>query len=322
MNVLILGGTQFVGRHIAEALVLAGHHLTIFNRGKTPDTLTGIIERLRGDRDLDGDGLAVLAGRNWDACVDVSGYTSRQVRSSAMLLAGQVRRYVFISAVSVYGDPHETPVTEDFPRSAPAGDAVTEIDSTTYGPLKVACENIVEETYVRRCTIVRPQIVSGPFDPLDRFAYWVRRAGQAGTMLAPGDGLDHLQYIDARDVARFAVGVIEQDIPGCFNLAGPRLTWAEFIKLLDARNIAWVPAEVIRRAGVTEFELPLYRQDGGPRSSLMCVSNERAIAAGLTLTSPAVTIADTRAWLAGNDRLEPALSPDREAELIRRASDR
>jgi 2'-hydroxyisoflavone reductase len=229
MNVLILGGTQFVGRHIAEAMVLAGHQVTVFNRGKTPDMLSASVERLRGDRDLDGDGLAVLAGRKWDACIDVSGYTSRQVRASAMLLAGQVRRYVFISAVSVYGDPHQPPVTEDFPRSAPASDAVTEIDSTTYGPLKVACENIIEQVYGRRCSILRPQIVAGPYDPLDRFSYWVRRAGQSGTMLAPGDGSDHLQFIDARDVARFTVGVIERNIAGSFNLAGPRLTWAEFI---------------------------------------------------------------------------------------------
>jgi 2'-hydroxyisoflavone reductase len=318
MHLLILGGTQFVGRHIVEALLAAGHAVSVLNRGRSADALPAAVERLRGDRDLGAAGLESLAGRDWDACVDVSGYTPRQVRASVDALRTRVGRYVFVSAVSVYGDPPHGPVTEEYARLPPADDDETDVNRDTYGPLKVACEDIVTRAFGNRSTLLRPQVVAGPFDPVDRFSYWVRRATQPGEMLAPGNGGDHLQVIDARDVARFTVTVIEQDIPGSFNLAGQRLTWSQFIKLLDARNVVWTPASVIRAAGLTEHELPLYRPNGGPRSSLMHVSNRRALAAGLTLTPLEATVRDTRAWLAGHG-VPPALSPEREAELIRAA---
>lgn len=317
MHILILGGTQFVGRHIVEELLRGGHVVSVMHRGRTDCGFSGPVERLRGDRDRGAAGLAALAGRTWDVCIDVSGYTPQQVRASAELLRRQVERYVFVSAVSVYGDPAAGPVDETCPRVAAAGDGVTEITNATYGPLKVACENIVQEVFGERCTLLRPQIVAGPFDPFDRFSYWVRRAMQRGEMLAPGDGSDSMQVIDAGDCARFVRRVCEHEIDGVFNLSGPRLTWAEFLALLGARDLVWVPKEILNAAGVTESELPLYRPAGGPRSALMHVSQDRAIAAGLTMTELAVTIANVRDWLP-QCNLAPALSPQREAELIQR----
>lgn len=318
MNILILGGTQFIGRHIVETLLAAGHQVAILTRGKTADELPAQVERLRGDRDEGAAGLAALAGRSWDVCVDVSGYTAQQVRPSAELLSADVRRYVYISAVSVYGDPHDRPVRETQPRMEPADEDVIEVNGETYGRLKVTCENIVQALYADRSTILRPQIVVGPYDPSGRYTYWLRRAMQGDEMLAPGDGSDHVQVIDVRDLARFARTVIESDIGGVFNMSGPRLTWAEFLRVLGAQNLVWVPAEILQSAGLTFVDLPLFRPEHGERASLMDVGNERARAAGLTLTDPEITAQDVRAWLQGQD-LPPALSPEREAELIRRA---
>ncbi len=316
MRVLILGGTQFVGRHIVDALLAAGHMVSTLTRGTSPDELPTQVERLRGDRDEGALGLEALTGRSWDACVDVSGYTPRQVRPSAEMLRASVKRYVFVSAVSVYGDPDHRPVRETHPRMPPAGEDVTEVNDETYGALKVTCENIVQQVYDDRGTLLRPQVVVGPHDPTGRYSYWVQRAVQGGEMLAPGDGSDHVQVIDARDLAQFARTVIENDLGGAFNLAGPRLTWADFMKVLGAQNIIWVPAGIIKSAGLTFLELPLFRPERGARSSLMDVNNERARTAGLTLTDPEVTLRDVRAWILDWD-LIPALSPEREAELIR-----
>lgn len=314
-EVLILGGTQFIGRQIVETLLTAGHKVSSLTRGKSHYKLPPEVERLRGDRDEAALGLKAIKGRSWDACVDVSGYTPRQVRPSAEMLGASVKRYVFVSAVSVYGDPQDRPVRETHPRLPPASEAVTEIDAATYGPLKVACENIVRQVYGGRCTLLRPQIVVGPRDDRTRYQYWVQRAKQGGEILAPGDGSDHLQVIDVRDLALFVRTVIDHDLGGVFNLAGPRLTWAEFVKLLGADNIVWVPAEIIKAAGVTEFELPLFRPERGARSGLMDVSSERARAAGLILSDPEITMRDMRAWIAGRN-FTLALSPEREAELI------
>lgn len=318
MRVLILGGTQFIGRHVVEALLAANHRVSVFTRGRTPAALPEPVERLRGDRDDAEAGLHALRGRTWDVCVDLSGYTPRQVRPSAASLRDDIGRYVFVSAVRVYGDPTERPVRESHARLQPAAEDVTVVDDETYGALKVACEDIVGGIYAERCTILRPQSVVGPFDPVDRLSYWVRRAGEGGAMLAPGDGSDHLQFVDVRDVARFVRTVVEDDRGGIFNLAGPRPTWSAFMALLGVQNPVWVDAAVIRSAGLRIDELPLYRPEHGPRSGLMEVSNERAVAAGLALTDPAITVSDTRAWLPAS-ALDPALSAERERELIAKA---
>lgn len=315
MNLLVLGGTQFIGRHVVEALLAGGHHVTVFNRGRSSDALPAQVERLRGDRDAGAAGLAALVGRRWDACIDVSGYTPRQLRPGTELLYPHIGRYVFVSAVSVYGDPVQRPVRETQPRLPPAGDDVTVIDSATYGPLKVACEDIVVQRFQDRATLLRPQVVVGAHDPSGRYAHWVQRAALPGPMLAPGDGSDHLQVIDVRDLARFVRRVVEQDLSGAFNLAGPRFTWREFIRLLGAPDVVWVPADILAAAQLGFAELPLYRPEHGPRSSLMDVSHDLARAAGLTLTAPQDTLHAVREALAGQP---PALAlpPAREAALI------
>ncbi len=318
MNLLVLGGTRFIGRHIVETFLDAGHHVSVFVRGKSPDELPAAVERLRGDRNDGVAGLDALTDRTWDACVDVSGYTPRQVRPSAELLEGRVGRYVFVSTVSVYEDTADVPIRETHALLPEAAEDVTEVTGDTYGPLKVTCERIVQDTYGDRCTILRPQIVAGPHDPTGRHTYWVQRAMQGGDMLAPGDGNDFVQVVDARDIARFTRTIVDSAASGIFNMAGPRLTWAAFMTELGATQLVWVAADLIAAAGLTFTELPLFIPNGAARSSVMNVSADRAIDAGFTLTDPGVTIADTRDWLRIHPTT-PALTPERERELIAQA---
>lgn len=318
MNVLVLGGTQFIGRHIVDVLLARGDRVSVFTRGKTRDELPQDVERLHGDRNEGAAGLTALAGRSWDACVDVSGYTPRQVRASVELLADQVVQYVFVSTVSVYAESAVAPVLESHPRAAGASEEVTEVTAATYGPLKVTCEDLVQHVYGDRSALLRPQIVAGAYDPTGRYPYWVQRAGQGEDMLAPGDGSDHLQVVDVRELARFARTVLERRLSGAFNLAGPRITWAEFMTLLGVESPTWVDAATLRDAGVTFAELPLFLADGTARSNLMHVSSERAQAAGLGHTDPAETVRGVRGWLEGRS-IPPALSPERERELLGRA---
>lgn len=315
MNILILGGTQFVGRHIVEAFVDSGHAVTVLTRGKSKDELPEAVERLQGDRNEGKAGLRALTGREWDACVDVSGYTPRQVRASAEELRGHVGRYVFVSTVSVYAEPERHPVREDDPLSPPAAEDVTEVSGQTYGPLKVTCENIVRELYGDHCTVLRPQIVAGPFDHTARYPYWVDRAARGGQVLAPGDGSDFLQVIDARDLARFTVKVVEDSIDGVFNLAGPRIGWADFMTLLGVPEPVWVDAKTLETNGLGFKELPVYIPAGGEQGGLMDVDNARAVAAGLTLSDLAVTARETREWSRNAD-LNYALTPEREREIL------
>ncbi|GGO36655.1 NAD-dependent epimerase/dehydratase family protein [Deinococcus humi] len=315
MNILILGGTQFVGRHIVEAFLKSGHAVTVLTRGKSKDELPEQVERLQGDRNEGAVGLEALNGRQWDACVDVSGYTPQQVRASAEGLRDRVSRYVFISTVSAYAEPERHPVREDDPLSTPAAEDVTEVSGDTYGPLKVTCEHIIQQVYGEQSTVLRPQIVAGPFDHTARYPYWVDRAARGGTVLAPGDGSDFLQVIDARDMARFTVKVVEDGIAGIFNLAGPRISWADFMELLGVSEPRWVDGKTLEANGLGARELPVYLPEHSEQGGLMDVDNSRAIAAGLTLTDPAVTARDTREWSKDAD-LNYALTPEREAGIL------
>ena len=315
MTVLVLGGTRFIGRHIVEALCAAGHDVTVFTRGQSPDELPAQVQRLHGDRSAGAAGLAALEGRRWDACVDVSGYTPLQVRASAEGLRDRVGRYVFVSTVSTYASLAQAPIVESHPLHAEADETLTQVTNDTYGPLKVTCERIVRDTYGARTTILRPQIVAGPFDPTGRHTYWVQRAMRGGEVLVPGDGSDHVQVVDARDIARFTLAVLEHDIPGIFNCAGPRLTWSSFVDALGISSPVWVSAEAIRTAGLTFADLPLYIPDASDSAGAMHVDHAAATAAGFTQTDPAVTIADTRAWLRAHP-MTPVLTADREADII------
>ena len=83
MRVLILGGSGFVGLHIATAAIAAGYQVTLFNRGKTNPDLLPDAEHLVGDRDGN---LQALKDRQWDVVIDVCGYLPRLVKVSALLL--------------------------------------------------------------------------------------------------------------------------------------------------------------------------------------------------------------------------------------------
>lgn len=311
----MLGGTRFVGRHIAEAFLQAGHTVTVFNRGKTADELPKSVKHLLGDRNDGAAGLSALEQHSWDACIDVSGYTPRQVRASAEALKGRVGRYVLISTGSVYAEQGRHPICEDDPLLPAAAEDVTEVTGELYGPLKVACEQIVQQIYGDQCTILRPQIIAGPYDYTLRYPYWVDRAARGGTVLA-GQPEDHFQVIDARDLARFAVKVVQDDIPGIFNLSGPRLTWREFLQALGAQDVHWTTPEQLEKAGATIYDLPIYLPDNNEQAGLMDMDNARALAAGLTLTDAAQTARDTRAW-SERANLSYALTPEREAEILR-----
>jgi len=97
MRLLVLGGTLFLGRHIAEAAQARGHELTLFNRGRSGPDVSGDVEQIQGDREGD---LALLSGRSWDAAIDTSGYVPRVVRASAAFLADAVEHYTFVSSIS------------------------------------------------------------------------------------------------------------------------------------------------------------------------------------------------------------------------------
>ena len=118
MQILIIGGTRFLGRYLVDAALARGHQITLFNRGKSNPELyaqNARVETILGDREKE---LDKLAGRSWDAVIDTCGYFPRLVRLSAQALKPSAARYVFISSISVYSDFSKTGIDENAPRTS------------------------------------------------------------------------------------------------------------------------------------------------------------------------------------------------------------
>ena len=323
MNILIIGGTRFVGRHIVEAARRRGHSLTLFNRGRSNPGLFEGVEEIHGDRDGD---LALLAGRRWDAVIDTSGYVPRIVRASAELLSPAVDRYLFISTISVYSDPLPPHSNEGAPLATLADPNVEEISGETYGALKVLCEQAVQNIFGSRALIIRPGLVVGPHDPTDRFTYWPARVERAGRVLAPGDGSFPVQFIDARDLGQWTVGLVEAGKNGTYNATGPAgiLTMEQFLDACrDATGsdaqFTWVGDDFLLAHEVNPWtELPLWIP-GEEGVAFGTVQIDRALQDGLAFRPLRDTVLDTLAWAASrpdDHQWLGGLSPEREKALL------
>lgn len=335
MRLLILGGTRFLGRHLAEAALAADHELTLLHRGRSGAELFPEAQHLIADRDGDLAAL-VAAGKHqgWDAAIDTSAYVPRHVRTLAAALAGRVGCYHLVSSISVYAD-FESPGRDEDAATATLEDPdAATLSGATYGALKRACEETALQAFGRRHTLIaRPGLLVGPHDPTGRFAWWVQRLQRGTEVLVPGPREAPLQFIDARDAAAWLLRQAEGGSSGVFNLTGPvqPLTMGVFFEraarcLAAHSRLRWADGDWLQAEGVTPWtELPLWV----PRASsgMHAVNIERAVAAGLVCRPLEDTLADTAAWLA-SDPPAPAqgpmprpaigLAPDREAALLAR----
>ena len=317
MRILVLGGTSFVGRAVVDQALADGHDLTLFSRGRTGPELFPDVERRTGDRDS-GD-YASLQDGSWEAVVDVSGYVPRHVGQATDALHGRVGRYLFISTGSVYDHTRAgEPLTEDAPRLAPVRDT-EEISFETYGALKVACEDDLLERWGDAATIVRPGIVAGPYDPTDRFTYWVRRAADGGRVALPARPEQPVQVVDSRDLGRLVVALVAGDVAGTFNAVGPAepVDLAGLVRTCAAAAGSQVEVVPVDPSAVPPG-FPLVLPPDGSWDVMFRRSADLARAHGLTTTPLEQTARDVLAWDAGRGRppLTAGLSAEQEAALL------
>ena len=325
MRILIIGGTAFVGRHIAQPAADRGHDLTLFHRGVTGADLFPQATHLIGDRDTD---LSALSAGSWDATIDVCGYFPRQVRSLAAALGGRGGRHVYISSVSAYSPS----VPPGYDESAPLADIddpdATEITAENYGGLEVACEQAATELFGPETTIIRPTFVIGPYDRSYRFTWWVDRIARGGTVLAPGDPADPIQLIDARDQGNWIISLLERSVTGTFHAVGsvPPFGFGDMLAAIAAEvappgtRLTWTDSDFLKKEGVDGAVLPLWSEGDASAANMMTANPAAALAAGLTPRPLRKTVADIRAEdrTPGSGPAGVGLSAEREAELLAR----
>ncbi|CAA9588279.1 MAG: hypothetical protein AVDCRST_MAG86-4060 [uncultured Truepera sp.] len=341
MNLLILGGTRFIGRHLTVAALEAGFEVTLFNRNRGGVRFSEV-ETLVGDRHGD---LSALKGRTWDAVIDTSAYTPGAARRTAELLQNAVSYYTFVSTVSVYRDFAQSGMDEDAPVSTVTDEEVADVETTSrsestgasygrlYGPLKARCEEAVKEAFPGRALVVRPGLVVGPYDYTDRFTYWVRRVGLAGKglgteVLAPGKPERRVQFIDARDLAAWTLKATVAGMTGTFNATGPdyALSFGAFLEtsrraLNPEAELMWVDDAFLIERSVEAGDLmpwhPVEAMPGWER--FYELDTGKALKSGLTFRPLTETLRDTFAWdqtRQGDEPLKAGLTAEREAALL------
>lgn len=318
MKILVFGGTKFLGRATVEEALERGHELTLFNRGQTNPDLFPEVEQLRGDRTKD---LAALAGREWNAVVDPSGYIPAAVRASAEELRDRVGRYLFVSTISVYADFSRGP-SEDSQRATledgqPEDELMPEYEN--YGALKALAEDAVSDVYGDRALIVRPGLIVGPHDPTGRFTYWPHRIARGGEFLIPAPPDEPQQFVDVRDLAGWMVDLLEQGASGAFNATHPGISRAELVESAtrvtgsDATPV-WTDPDWLAGQGVGQWmELPLWVHDADS-VGIHRADVSRAVDAGLTFRPLDDVVRGTLEQAATTD--DAGLARERERELL------
>ena len=208
-------------------------------------------------------------------------------------------KYVFVSRsafTTTCHPPDETAARADatFCRKTwQAGD-----EQRTFGPLKVLCEN---EVLLRHADhlVIRPSFVIGPDDYTQRFPEWIRRIAAGGQVDAPEPRDAPIQYIDARDLAAFVVGAIEQDLQGAFNVAAPKppFTFEKFLDEIVASvapggtRLHWLP---VAEAIASGLSFPLWT--GGSPDGRLALNSDAAMALGLSCRPLRDSARDVLEW--------------------------
>lgn len=307
LNILILGGTSFLGPHQVAYAMSRGHSITTFTRGKTKPTvhnnLFEDVEQLIGDR---ADNLDALRDRKWDAVIDNSGHKSEWTSATAELLKDNVDLYLYTSSTGVYYPYLSSNIKEDKELVLAVLEGIESEDEKMeygYGVMKANSEIEAKRIFGKdRSIIVRPTYMVGPADKLDRFIHWPVRLSQGGEIMIPGKSDDPIQYIDVRDVASWMIRLIENKNTGTFNAVGPAepMGMSDFVKEAhsifnnDASFVMIDDYDFLNKHHVPYLIPWIMPVDKNKGSAL--VNNRLAIANGLTFTPLTQTMIDTHHW--------------------------
>jgi 2'-hydroxyisoflavone reductase len=339
LRILILGGTGFTGPYQVRYALARGHRVTLFNRGRQPHEWPHEVEELVGDRNA-GD-LKALEGREWDVCIDNPTTLPFWVRDAGRVLHGKIKHYIFISTISVYARD-DAAADESAPVATYAGkDAMAETlesfhaHGELYGPLKAVSEQEARRQFPHMTTVIRPGLIVGPGDPTDRFTYWPVRLSRGGEALAPGDGTDPVQVIDARDLAEWTVRMAESRTFGTFNATGPAHALTMRKMLVDTAGaihsdarITWVSTDFLQEQNVEPWsDMPVWVPGQGDTAGFAKRSIGKALVAGLVFRPLSTTASETLAWFRSQPeerqaKLLAGVAPEREAALLARWNDR
>ncbi len=324
----MLGGTQFVGHAIVADALARGWDVTVANRGRSGPGQRGahavVLDRTEvGAFDRLGD-----AG--FDVVVDTWSGAPYVARDAARSLADRIGRWVYVSSRSVYS----WPIPQGGDESAPLTAADPDADLTEYAADKRGAELALErELGAGRVVHLRAGLILGPRENVGRLPWWLRRVARGGDVLAPGPADLGIQYVDARDLARFGLDAAVAGRSGPVDVVSPvgHATMGDLLGACvrvtgsDAR-LVWVDPEFVLGRHIEPWtELPVWMPvDDVEMYALHTSDVRRALAWGLQVRPLEQTVADAWDWLrevdaagaAPDPRPGMGIDPDKEAEAL------
>lgn len=264
-KILILGGTNFIGRNLVEKLIeLDSYDLCLFNRQKSAAELFPSISKIKGDRESED--IKQIEGTDWDYVIDLSCYYPDALRKVLSTLKS-IDRYIFISTCSVYDNQDKQVQLKNEESEILSCSLEEEKDHSpaSYGNRKAECERILQNSGFAY-TILRPALVFGKYDPTDRLYYWLYQARSQKQLVLPENGERLFSTTYVMDLVESIIRALKSNgASSIYNVVTkPQSSIKEIIEIasadtLEEKSLIHAPAEFLKQEGIKEWmDMPLW----------------------------------------------------------------
>jgi dTDP-glucose 4,6-dehydratase len=226
MQILVLGGTRFIGRAIVERLLRQGHEVTLLNRGVSKDPFGTRVRRILGDRRNHETIQDAADRRSFEAVVDITAYHETETATAVTAFRGRIGHFIHISTAAVYliREGLYPPYREDDfdGRLAPRGKGNE--SSWHYAFHKRRCEEVLFRAWQEHrfpFTSLRLPMMVGPHDYTGRADAYLERLATGGPLLLPEGGLNAWGFLWVEDVAEVVTSTLanREAMGRAYNLA-------------------------------------------------------------------------------------------------------